>query len=80
MEAVVEFGNTPGGNDFNVWLEGIECEFETNLVVAFACAAVGDGNTVFPEGNGNLGTGDDGAGERSSWNGLLGFCESSMGV
>ena len=62
-EAGVEFGDAPGGDDFDCGLEGVEGEFEADLVVAFAGAAVGDGDAVFFLCNGDLGAGDDGAGE-----------------
>ena len=33
-------GETPWGDDFDVWFETVKCELETNLVVSFACATV----------------------------------------
>jgi len=33
-KALVEFGNTPGSDDFNCGLEGVKGEFEADLVVA----------------------------------------------
>jgi hypothetical protein len=44
-------------------LEGVEGELEADLVVAFACAAVGDGEAVLLLCNCYLGAGDDWAGE-----------------
>jgi hypothetical protein len=41
-EALVEDGVTPGGNDLDVGLEGVEGKLEANLVVTLAGAAVGD--------------------------------------
>ena len=66
-EAGVEFGDAPGGDHFDGGLEGIEGEFEADLVVAFAGAAVGDGDAVFFLGDSDLGAGDDGAGEGCAW-------------
>ena len=45
----------------NRWLKGVECELETNLVVAFACAAVGDELAAFLLGDLDLRASDDGA-------------------
>lgn len=33
-KALVEFGDTPGSDDFNCGLEGVKGEFEADLVVA----------------------------------------------
>ena len=62
-EAVVEFGNAPWGNDLDVGLEGVVAEFEADLIVTFAGATVGDGDAALALGDGDLATGDDGAGE-----------------
>ena len=66
-EAVVEFGDTPGCDDFDGRLEGVECKLEADLVVAFAGTAVGNGNAVFFLGHGDLGTCYDRPSERRSW-------------
>jgi hypothetical protein len=34
-KAFVEFGDTPGGDNFDCGLEGVEGELEADLVVAF---------------------------------------------
>ena len=62
-ETGVEFGDAPGGDDFDGGLESVEGEFEAHLVVAFAGTAVRDGDAVFLLRYGDLGAGDDGAGE-----------------
>ena len=66
LEALVEDWVTPRCDDLDGWLEGVECEFETDLVVALACAAVGDGEAAFLLGYGDLGASDDWAGEGGS--------------
>lgn len=66
LEAVVELGNSPWGDNLDVGLEGIEGKLETDLVVTLTSAAVGDCNTLLSECNSNLGTGNDGTGERGS--------------
>ncbi len=65
-EALVEFWESPWGDDADRGLEGVECEFETDLVVAFAGAAVGDCDAAGGLGDFDLGAGDDGAGEGCS--------------
>ena len=46
-ETVVEDGVTPRGNDLDVGLQGIESEFEANLVVTFTGATVRDSDGTF---------------------------------
>ena len=65
-ETGVEFGKTPWGNDFDVRFESIVGQFETDLIVALAGTAVGDGLAAFFFGDFDLATGNYGAGERSS--------------
>jgi hypothetical protein len=78
-EAVVEFWllawsgiprestwETPGSDDFNVGLQGVKGQFEADLVVAFACTAVGDSLAAFLLRNLHLASGDDGTSEGSS--------------
>ena len=62
-EPVVKLRNAPWGNNFDGGLEGIEGEFEADLVVPFAGASVRDGNTVFLLRYGYLTSGDDGPGK-----------------
>jgi hypothetical protein len=62
-EALVEFGIAPWSNDFDGGLEGIECELETDLVVALSGAAVRNGNAAFFLGDFDLCTGNDRTGE-----------------
>jgi hypothetical protein len=57
---------TPGSDDFNVRLQCIKGQFEADLVVAFACTAVGDGLAAFLLRNLHLATGNDGTSEGSS--------------
>lgn len=52
-----------GCNDFDCGLESVEREFEADLVVVFACVAVGDGEATFFLRNGYLGAGNDWAGQ-----------------
>lgn len=66
LEAVVEDGVTPWGNDLNVGLESVECKLETDLVVTLAGATVRDGETSLLLGDGDLRAGNDGAGERGA--------------
>jgi hypothetical protein len=47
LESLVEFGQTPGGNDLDGGLKGVERELETDLIVSFACTAMRDSNTSF---------------------------------
>jgi len=65
-EAVVEFGDAPGRDDFDGRLQGVVGEFEADLVVAFARAAVGDGDAVLFLGDGYLAPGGDGPSEGGS--------------
>ena len=53
-EARIEFGDAPGGDDADAGLQGVEGEFEADLVVAFAGAAVGDGGAGFFLGDADL--------------------------
>jgi hypothetical protein len=63
LEAVVEDGVPPGCDDLDAGLESVEGQLEADLVVTLASAAVGDGEAALLLGDGDLGTGDDGAGE-----------------
>lgn len=63
LELVVEDWVSPWSDDLDGGLEGVEGEFETDLVVALAGATVRDGKAAFLLGDCNLGTGDDWAGE-----------------
>jgi hypothetical protein len=65
-EALVEFGHAPWCNDLDGRLEGVECKFETDLVVTLASATMGDSNATFLLGDGDLSAGDDWASERCS--------------
>lgn len=42
LEALVEDGVAPRGNDLDVRLKGVECKFKANLIVTLTSAAVGD--------------------------------------
>lgn len=66
LELVAEFGHPPGSDDLDGGLEGVEGELEADLVVALAGAAVGDPAAAFFLSNLDLGTGDDGTGERGT--------------
>jgi hypothetical protein len=65
-EAVVESRVTPGGNDLDIGLEGVEGKLETDLVVTLAGATVGNSEASFPLGDLDLSTSNDGTGQRSS--------------
>jgi hypothetical protein len=67
LEAVVEDGVAPWGNDLDGGLQGVEAELEADLVVTLASAAVGDGETALLLGDGNLGAGDNRTGKRGTW-------------
>lgn len=69
LEAIVEFRNTPRGDDLDVGFEGVVAELKADLVVALTCAAMGDGDTVFAESYGDLAACNDRASERGSWEG-----------
>jgi hypothetical protein len=64
LEAVVESWVTPWRNHFDAGLESVECEFETDLIVAFACAAVGDSHTTLFLCDCDLSAGNHWPGER----------------
>lgn len=66
LEGIVEFGDTPWGNDLDGGLEGVEGQLEADLVVAFAGAAVRDELAALGLCNCDLGSGDDWSGERGS--------------
>lgn len=66
LEALVEDGVTPWSNDLDGGLESVEGEFEADLVVALASAAVGDGEAALLLGDCHLRTSNDGTSERSS--------------
>ena len=63
LEAVVEDGVPPGCDDLDAGLESVEGQLEADLVVTLTSAAVGDGEAALLLGDGDLGTGDDGAGK-----------------
>jgi hypothetical protein len=75
LEAVVEDRVPPGSDDLDAGLESVEGQLEADLVVTLAGAAVRDGEAALLLGDGNLGTGDDGAGERGTEEvGVLSWC------
>jgi hypothetical protein len=63
FEGLVELGDTPWCNDFDGGLQGIESELETNLIIAFPCAAMTDKSAVLFLRNGDLTTSNDWTGE-----------------
>jgi hypothetical protein len=78
-EAIVEFWwlewfrgcrrstwETPRSDDFNVRLQCVKGQFEADLIVAFACTAMGDSLAAFLLRNLHLSTGNDWTSERSS--------------
>jgi hypothetical protein len=67
LEAVVEDGVAPWGNDLDGGLESVEAELEADLVVTLASAAVRDGETALLLGDSNLGASDNGTGKRGTW-------------
>ena len=44
-------GHTPGGDDFDVRRKGADAELEADLVIAFACGSMADGDRVFLAGD-----------------------------
>jgi hypothetical protein len=66
LEFVVEDRVAPWCDDGDGGLERVECKFESDLVVALASATMGNGEASLLLRNGNLGAGDDGAGERGA--------------
>lgn len=65
-KAFVEFGVPPWGNDLDAGLNGEESEFEADLIVALACAAVADEVAVLALGGPHLATSNHWAGETGS--------------
>jgi hypothetical protein len=63
LEALVEDGFAPWGNNLDVGLESVEGKLEADLVVTLTSAAVGDGEAALALGNLDLGTGNDGTGQ-----------------
>ena len=63
LEGLVELWNAPRGDDLDGGLESIKGEFESNLVVAFAGATMGDVLAAFLLGDFDLSASDDGAGK-----------------
>jgi hypothetical protein len=63
LEAVVENWVTPWCNDLDAGLESVECEFEADLIVAFACAAMGNSHTALLLSDCDLSAGNHGPGE-----------------
>ena len=55
LEALVEDGVAPRGNDLDVRLEGVEGKFEANLIVTLTSAAVGDSEAALALGLGQYG-------------------------
>ena len=49
----------PWGYDLNVRFQCIVCQFKSDLVIALACAAMGDGLAAFFLRNLDLATGND---------------------
>ncbi len=57
-ETVVELWKSPWGDDFDIWLESKESELETDLVVTFSGAAVGNDSATLLLGDIDHATGD----------------------
>ena len=57
-EPLEELRVTPGGNDLDGGLDGVEGQFETNLVVALASGTVADELAVLPLGSAHLSAGN----------------------
>jgi len=62
-ELLAEARVAPGGDDLEVGRQGGGGEFETDLVVAFAGGAMGQGLGLFPAGDFNHALGNKGAGD-----------------
>jgi len=65
-KAVVKFRDSPGGDDLDIGLQAIEGEFESDLIVTFASAAVGDELAVLASCDFDHSSGNDRAGKGSS--------------
>jgi len=63
LEAVVEDRVSPGRQDLDGRLQGVEGELEADLVVALARTTMRDREAAFLLRDGDLGAGDDGSGE-----------------
>lgn len=64
LEAFVKFGNSPRCYDLNGWLQSVKGQLETDLIVAFPGATVGDELASFLLSNFNLGASDDRTSQR----------------
>lgn len=64
LESLVKFGDTPGRNDLDGGLQGIEGQFEADLVVALSGTAMGNELAPLLLGDLDLRTGNDGTSER----------------
>jgi hypothetical protein len=65
-ETLVELGQSPWGDNLDLWLQSIECQLEADLVVTLSSATVADSEATLLLGNGDLGPGDDWAGQRGA--------------
>lgn len=61
-----ELGVSPGSNDLDIGLKGVERQLESDLVVTLSSAAVGNGEAALLLGNLDLGLSDDGSGQRGT--------------
>ena len=66
LESLIELWHPPWSNDFDLGLQSIESKLETDLIIAFACAAMGDELASFLLSNGYLRSGNDWACERGA--------------
>lgn len=66
LELLNKLGHTPRRQDLAGGEEGVEYQFESDLIVALAGAAVGQNSAVLLLGDSDLLAGDDGSGERGS--------------
>lgn len=65
-ESIVENGVPPRSDDFDIGLESVESEFESNLVVSLSGTSVRDVLTVFGNDDVHHRSGDDGASQRGT--------------
>lgn len=65
-ETLVEFGQTPWGDNLDLGLEGQVSKLETDLVVTLSSATVGDSGAALLLCDLDLGTGDNGTGKGCS--------------
>tara|TARA_R110002060_G_scaffold31136_2_gene41714 strand:+ start:248 stop:772 length:525 start_codon:yes stop_codon:yes gene_type:complete len=63
-ETLVKLWHSPWSNNLDLWLQGIECQLESDLIVTLSSTSVADREAVLLLGDGDLSAGNDRTGER----------------